>query len=99
MVQIAFEAEENEFLLSDFDSWNCVLNSGFLANSEAEYDNLYDKNPHPTQDEIEPSWQRIFDLTQYEPGWDCPLKQKTIQATLWQIKIEQVKKIEHFIAK
>lgn len=99
MVQIAFDAEENDFLLSDFDSWHCILNNSFLANSEAEWDNFYNKTHYPTQHEIEPSWQRVFDLTQYEPGWDAPPEQKSIQATLWQIKIEQVKKVEHFIAK
>ena len=44
-------------------------------------------------------WQRIFDLTHYEPNRDCPPDQKSIQATLWQIKMEQVKKVEHFAAK
>lgn len=99
MVQITFEAEETEFLLSDFDSWHCVLNDGYLALSEAELDNFYNQFPQPTRNEVEPSWQRIFDLTHYEPNWDCPPDQKSIQAILWQIKIEQVKKVEHFFAK
>lgn len=99
MVQITFEAEENSFVLSDFDSWHCVLNSSFLANNEAEWNDFYDRIPNPARHEIEPLWQRIFDLTRYEPNWDCPPGRKSIQATLWQIKMEQVKKVEHFIAK
>lgn len=99
MVQITFEAEESAFLLSDFDSWHCVLNNSYLANNEAEWNAFYDKFPHPAQHEVEPSWQRVFDLTRYEPDWDGPPERKTIQATLWQIKMEQVKKVEHFIAK
>lgn len=99
LVQITFEAEENEFLLSDFDDWHCVLNDSYLATSESELDDFYDQFPQPTRNEIEPSWQRIFDLTRYEPNWDCLPDQKSIQATLWQIKMEQVKKVEHFIAK
>lgn len=99
LVQITFEAEENEFLLSDFDDWHCVLNDSYLANNEAELDNFHKQFPQPTRHEIEPSWQRIFDLNRYEPNWDYPPNQKSIQATLWQIKMEQVKKVEHFIAK
>lgn len=67
MVQITFEAEESEFLLSDFDSWNCGLGRGFLVCNEDELNDFYDNNPNPTQQEIEPSWQRIFDLTCCEP--------------------------------
>lgn len=99
MVQITFEAEEREFLLSDFDSWHCILNNNYLANSEAEWDDFYNKIPHPAQREIESSWQRVFDLNRYEPDWDCPPERRSVQATLWQIKMEQVKKTEHFIAK
>lgn len=99
MVQITFEADESEFMLSDFDSWHCVLNNSFLANNEAEWNDFCDRTPNPVRYEIEPSWQRIFDLTRCEPDWDCPLDQKSIQATLWQVKMEQVKKVERFIAK
>ncbi len=100
MVQITFEAEENKFLLSDFDLWCRVLASDYLATSEAEWDAYYADHPHTTQKDVEPSWQRVFDLTISEPDWGIrDPSRKSIQATLWQIKMEQVKKVEHFVAK
>ncbi len=52
------------------------------------------------RDKIEKSWDRIFDLSKEDNGWLYgKLDNKTIQATLWQIRLEQVKKAEIFIAK
>lgn len=60
LVQITFEAEPDSFLLSDFDMWHIVLAGQYAANSEAEWDRFYEINPHPTQHDVEPSWNRIF---------------------------------------
>lgn len=99
MVQITFEADPASFLLSDFDSWHIVLANQFLADNEAEWDKFYENNPKPSQADVEPSWDRIFDLFHHTPGWDCEPDRKSIQATLWEIHISQVKKVEHFMAK
>lgn len=99
LVQITFEADPDSFLLSDFDMWHIVLAKQYAANSEAEWDRFYEANPHPTQSDVEPSWDRIFDLSCCTPDWDCEPERKSIQATLWQIKMSQVKKVEHFLAK
>ena len=99
LVQITFEADPKSFLLSDFDAWHIVLANRYLANNEAEWDKFYEDNPRPCQIDVEPSWARIFDLSRYTPGWDCEPERKSIQATLWQIKMEQVKRVEHFLAK
>ncbi len=46
------------------------------------------------------SWDRIFDLSREDDGWLYgKLCNKSIQATLWQIKIDQVKQAVVFIAK
>lgn len=99
LVQITFEADPNSFLLSDFDAWHIVLANQYLANNEAEWDKFYEANPRPGQAAVEPSWERIFDLSRYTPDWDCDPEKKSIQATLWQIALSQVKKVEHFLAK
>ena len=99
LVQITFEADSNSFLLSDFDAWHIVLANQYLANNEAEWDKFYEVNPHPDQADVEPSWERIFDLSRYTSGWDCEPDKKSIQATLWQIEMSQVKKVEYFLAK
>lgn len=99
LVQIAFEAEPESFLLSDFDAWHIVLAKQFVALDGAEWDRFYENNPHPTQADVEPSWNRIFDLSPSTPGWDWDPQRRSIQATLWKINMSQVKKVEHFIAK
>ena len=99
LVQITFEADPDSFLLSDFDMWHIVLANQYVANNEAEWDTFYEVNPHPDQTDVEPSWERIFDLSSYTPNWDCEPEKKSIQATLWQIEMSQVKKVEHFLAK
>lgn len=99
LVQITFEAETNSFLLSDFDAWHIVLANQYLANNEAEWDKFYEVNPHPDQADVKPSWERIFDLFHYTPDWNREPEKKSIQATLWQIEMSQVKKVEFFLAK
>ena len=60
---------------------------------------VFNNHPNAKQEDVEPSWARIFDLTSYTPNWDREPEQKSIQATLWQIKRDQVLKVEHFLAK
>lgn len=99
MVQITFEADLASFLLSDFDSWHNVLAKQYVVENEADWDSFYNMNSNPTQADVEPSWECIFDIKRYSPGWDCEPERKSIQATLWQIEMSQVKKVEHFLAK
>lgn len=99
LVQITFEADVGNFLLSDFDTWHNVLANQYVANDEIDWDRFYAQYPHPKQSDVEPSWERIFDITHFTPNWDCEPERKSIQATLWKIDMAQVKKVEHFIAK
>ena len=99
LVQITFEADPETFLLSDFDEWHSVLMDQYCAVDATDWDVFYLKYPHPKRTDVSPSWERIFDLSRYVPNWDTKPNQKSIQATLWQIDISQVKKVEHFIAK
>ena len=99
LVQITFEADEDTFLLSDFDAWHSVLMKQYVAHDETEWNRFYNQHAHPQQCDVEPSWDRIFDLTHYTPDWDCTPEKKSIQATLWKIDMSQVKKVEHFLAK
>ena len=76
-----------------------MLAKQYLADDEAEWDSFYENNPNPSHADVEPSWDRIFDISRYTPNWDCEPERKSIQATLWQIEMSQVKKVEHFLAK
>ena len=89
MVQIEFEIGESLALLSDFDRWHTVLCGGYLALDAQD----------PGTCPVEASWERIFDLDHWTPGWDTPPEEQSIQAVFWELRLEQVRKVRHFIAK
>lgn len=99
MVQITFEAESEDFLLSDFDDWHSVLCGHCISDNEHEWDRFYANDGGNGKDEIIASWDKIFDLSRHISDWDCALERKSIQATLWEIRISQVIRVEHFVAK
>lgn len=98
LVQIAFEAEEGTFLRSDFDAWHRVLNHAYNAESAAEYDLMYHYQGADRREKVLLSWERIFDMG-WRGEWVTPMTEKTIQVTLWELRMEQVKRVEHFCAK
>lgn len=89
MVQIEFEIEESRVLLSDFDRWHTVLGGGYLAVDGQ------DEQSCP----LEASWERVFDLDHWTPDWDTPPEEQSIQATFWELRLPQVRKVRHFFAK
>lgn len=99
MVQIEFEVDRNKVLLSDFEDWHRVLNNSYISDSEEDFDLFYTTDHEIIQKEIEVSWSKIFDIDSYMPDRSVPANEKSIQATLWEIKLPQIKKVEHFTAK
>ncbi|MFW1912040.1 DUF3841 domain-containing protein [Acinetobacter ursingii] len=97
-VRIEFEAPENLVLLSSFDSWHAVLNNHCLALNDIEY-NYYEKKEQSCSkndfEEIKKeSWLKIFDLDLLEDP-----NTYEVQAILWELRIEWVKKVDFFIAR
>lgn len=99
MVQIEFEIQRDKVLLSDFDDWHLVLNNSYCADSEEDFNAFYALNPRDAQRQTENSWIKIFNIESFVPGWTLAPDEKSIQATLWELKLSQVRKVEHFIAK
>jgi len=60
-VLMEIEVPDNKVLVTNFDAWHCVLNDGFCSFTDEEMDNYFDRDLYSRQD-IEDSWQRIFDL-------------------------------------
>jgi hypothetical protein len=110
-VRIEFTASDDEVLLSDFEWWHAVLNGWYVATSKADnarfdreaelhHKSGYARKSHVEIDnELMESWQRIFDLDRYEPGWDSRPEERAVQATLWQIPLESVRKVQEFIGR
>ena len=99
LVQITFEVDTEAFLLSDFDVWHDILSKQYIAYTQDESDRFYEAHPHPTQADVEHTWDRVFDINYDGNDWYSTPKDRSIQATLWQIEMSQVRKVEHFLAK
>lgn len=99
-----FEVESEKALLSDHGYWHMVLNDSYLSNStnEAEweldeewFDALSEKEK--TEEKTE-SWERIFNLdTSRNNEWHRV--GDDIQATVWEVRWEQVRKVQFFTAR
>jgi len=94
IVLLTVEVDEKDVLLSDFMTWHIALNNQYMADDEEEDNEKSFRSP----DEIKNSWLKVFNLD-YDDEYHGFMKNKSIQATMWEIKIEQIKKVEFFIAR
>jgi hypothetical protein len=109
-VRIEFIVPADRILCSDFDAWHCVLNQGYLALSEEE-DDAWDRSlkahglewqwqflPPVERREMEKSWERIFDLEALNASsWTGPVTH--IQAVLERVFLQEVVRVDHFVAR
>ena len=107
-VIIELEIPRNKVLLSDFESWHHVLNNWYLpisAKDSHKFDNeakkagvdLYrEEHPKNFQDRIEASWDRVFDLNGLSNYTSGPKRNRSIQATLWEIFRINVTTVKEF---
>lgn len=106
-VRLKLEYPSHRALLSDFSDWHHVLNYWYLPLSEAEGEafeselashglSFFSQKPLPYAEyhrAIVESWDRIFD-PELDPKWGI-----SIQATLWEITLDQVRECRHFTAR
>lgn len=95
-VCLTVEVPNKEVLLSEFEGWHFVLNDWFLPLTEAE-DELFKQGQLNMTNEN--SWERIFDpeLLSKSEIWEDG--EVVLQGVTPILKLAQVKKVEHFIAK
>lgn len=111
-VLIACEVADQRVLLSDFELWHYVLNNWYIPHSEADAQQFeaegeahtFSAQPdstdcHRFQQKITASWGRIFDLDWEEEYCTHKRAEKSIQATLWELRLEDVRNIKEFTAK
>lgn len=104
MVCLEIEIPDSHVLLSDEEAWHSILNDGYLgcSKNEAEYEAeaaWFDSLPEEQQAKVKrKSWERIFDIDPpVDNGWDRI--GMYIQATFWELRLEQVKKVRRFSSK
>ncbi len=112
-VRVEFETDESNVLLSDFELWHYVLNYWYLGRSWADCRRFErrvrasgfdayardDRQTSPLASTVEESWERIFDLNWSQRSMASPRHEKSIQATLWEISLEAVSRVRHFVSR
>ena len=97
---IEIEIPDRDVLLSDFDAW-CIILSDFLISDteqegcclEAQYEAL---SPSEKRRMKEKNWERVFDLSPLNSDW--MRRGYDIQATFWELRLEQVRDVRFFRA-
>lgn len=107
MVCIELDIPDEKVLLSDFDLWHFPLNRWWLNDCfYPEYNDEEDDkarawfkslSKEQQETEKEKSWEQIFNIEPFESDWI--LRGKYVQAIFWEIKLDQVKKIQYFTAR
>jgi len=98
---IELEIPDEDVLLSNEDMWHIVLNDGYYGDcsNEQEYeaeDAWYGRLAPVEQICVkQKSWEKIFDVfPPFENEWEN--HGKYIQATFWELRLEQVVAVRHF---
>lgn len=96
---LTFVADNDQVVLSDFETWHYALNGWYLPDLASEDEGLaegeaFDEDlegagidwfqrpyPAPYWDRVQASWQRIFDIGE---------KVDAVQATFWELGLEQI---------
>lgn len=111
-VRIEFVKDDKDVLLSDFMLWSFPFSyQSYIGKNEREsldFDKmlhekgLYYKNlgqlPKDIRKEIVESWDRVLDLDYCDPYHASPRAKKSIQATFWTLSVDEIIKVEEFIA-
>ena len=100
-IRLELEVEEERVLLSDFSMWHAVLNQTYLAENERNDRVLEELHAAGklTRKMMEASWKRIFDLKFGDWRSWGKRSERAIQACIESVSIEQIRKVEHFIAR
>ena len=87
-------------VLSDFDSWNIILLHGRLSDSEEEDTRLEDEYNSLQEEEKkiyrDRNWERAFELSYVDNDWVH--RGDSIQATFWELRKENIRKVWFFTA-
>ena len=99
-VCVEIEIPDDKLVLSDFDSWSIILLNGLLTDTEEEekiLEKAYEAMPPEAQREFKyQNWKNVFDLSYVENGWVH--RGDSIQATFWELRKEDIKKVRFFTA-
>ena len=107
-LRIELELPRELVLLSDFETWHCVLNRWHLSLPWAEsrawerkvrgFDQFRSELPEPLESELRATWNRIFDLNLVSRTklWG-PVDR--IQGVVERVLLSEVRDVQEFVAR
>ena len=113
-VRFELDLDPSRVLISDFDLWFFPFSGIYLGKNNGEdeefrklkekagLDYNYGDNldlPDHLMRILHKSWERVFDLSFYRPGYNDGKNKKALQATFWEIRQEDVRKAQEFTAR
>lgn len=112
-IRIEFEKRIENVLLSDFILWHYPLSyKSIIAKNEEECEEFearlknmkldkteFNDLPIGIRNSIEISWQRVFDMDFDNEFYTHPKQDKKIQACCWDIKEQEIMRIDKFKAR
>lgn len=106
-VRIELSVDPDRLVPHDFDAWHSVLNNCHLSWDEKEWDSFCRKEKsknvlrNKIQKEKELSWDRIFSLDDphRDPRWCGKSEDASIAAVTECIRLGDVVKVDHFVAR
>ena len=105
--RLEIQKPASQVLLSDFDIWEHLFHYAYIAADrsdrqlfETQMDQLppqleFKNYPESVKASMEASWSRVFDI-RHQPFEFLPFEEKSIQATFWELKLEDVVKVDKF---
>lgn len=89
LVCLEIEIPDEKVVLSDFDLWHFVLGDMYLFDEDEEFEDLEDL----PEEKKEASWDKVF------VSKDSIAENTYIQATFWELRKEDVRKVQFFRAR
>ena len=95
---LEIEIPDEDVVLFDFDAWIIILNNGLLSDTEEEdkqQEVIFISLSESEQEKYRlANWQRAFDISPLDSDWIT--RGESVQATFWELKKEQIKKVQIF---
>ena len=110
-VRIEIECDPGGVVLSDFEAWHAVLNNRHLAASPSDDDAFSAEMQARGIDwttrlivpdvaaRVRKSWELVFDSERYVPEWTREPDERYVQATMWEVRSEQIRDVTPFVSR
>ena len=100
-VRIELEICEESILLSQFEMWVWVMTQDYIPEGTLDFEEWHSRTRNSVSDQqlCTKSWERIFDLQFGDPDFWGPHEERSIQACIGSISLDDVNRVDFFQAR